>query len=499
MADALVIGVDASTTAVKAIAFDPAGRAVAEARHAYPLHRPRLGFVEQDATDWRDALLKALAEVAGKVGGDRLVALSIGQQRETFAPFGPGLTPLHRGILWLDERARREVAELTEALGRDTIRRISGKPPDPTPSLYSLAWLKTHQPQALARAEVIHEVHGYLVECLTGERVTSVACADPMGLVDVAAGTWSPLLVEAAGLHLDQLPALAKPGHVIGTLTAEVAAATGLSRAVKVVAGAGDGQMSGLGVGALGLETAYLSLGSGVVTGQRGDTYVTDDAYRTLSCPTGSGYMFETVLRSGMQLVDWLMATTGRTEIAALVAEAAHIEPGAEGVMVMPYWSGVMNPYWDEAARGVVLGLNLSHTPAHLMRAVLEGIAFEQAVASDAMARSTGRRPSRFVACGGGVKNALLMSIMAAALERPLAVSPVAEGVAVGASVLAAKAAGWYDTLTDTVAAMVAEPSHVVAPDPALVARMRPLTDIYRDVYPATRTVAARLYKETTK
>jgi xylulokinase len=499
MSDALVIGVDASTTAVKAIAFDRSGRAVAEARHGYPLHRPRLGFVEQDPTDWRDALHRALTDVARTVGANRVQALAIGQQRETFAPFGPDLTPLHRGILWLDERARREVAALSSALGRDLIRQISGKPPDPTPSLYSLAWLKTHQPQALAKAEVIHEVHGYLVECLTGERVTSVACADPMGLVDVARGTWSPLLMEAAGVHMDQLPALVKPGAVIGPLTTAAAAATGLPQSVLVVAGAGDGQMSGLGVGALGEETAYLSLGSGVVTGQRGDVYVTDDAYRTLSCPTGSGYMFETVLRSGMQLVDWLMATTGRTDIAALVAEATRIEPGSEGVMVMPYWSGVMNPYWDEAARGVILGLNLSHTPAHLMRAVLEGIALEQAVASDAMARSTGRRPSRFVACGGGVKNALLMDLMAAALERPLAISPVAEGVAVGAAVLAARAVGWFDSLDAAVTHMVAEPIHVVRPTPALVARMRPLIEIYRDVYPATRAVAARLYKDTTK
>ncbi|MER9793024.1 FGGY-family carbohydrate kinase, partial [Mesorhizobium sp. M0213] len=262
--------------------------------------------------------------------------------------------------------------------------------------------------------------------------------------------------------------------------------------ASPVVAGAGDGQAMGLGMGVYGEGKSYLSLGSGVVSGCYSGRVKTSDAFRTLVSPTGSGFMLETVLRSGMQLVDWIVRTTGSPSAAALEKAALDVAAGSDGLLIMPYWAGVMSPYWDGAARGAIVGLSLDHRPEHLFRAVLEGIAFEQAVATEAMEARAGG-PAAMIAAGGGTNCALLMQIMASVLERPLSVSPVNEAAALGAAMLAAAAIGWFASPEAAAEVMAAAPTRHVDPVDGLVAAYRDRKAIYRDLYQATRDIHTRL------
>lgn len=491
--DDVVIGIDASTTAVKAIAFTRNGAELFQARETYPLSNPKPGHFEQDAEHWWAALISALQQVADKVGAARVAAIAIAHQRESFTLIDQGGKPLIPAILWLDERARPQVARLSAELGREAIRDWSGKPPDPTPALYAIAWLAEHQPQVLAEAAALVDVHGFFVHRLTGRLVTSTASADPLGLLDVATGEWHADLVAAAGLQPRQLPALVGPGEICGGLAESIAQLTGLKTGTPIVAGAGDGQAMGLGMGVYGAGKSYLSLGSGVVSGCYSGTVTTSDAFRTLVSPTGSGFMLETVLRSGMQLVDWIVRITGATSAAELEKLAVDVAAGSDGLLVMPYWAGVMSPYWDSAARGAVVGLSLNHEPRHLFRATLEGIAFEQAIASEAMEGESGGSPTEMIAAGGGTNSALLMKIISSVLERPLLVSPVNEAAALGAAMLAASAIGWFASPEDAAKAMAAAPARRVDPDMALVPAYRARRAIYRDLYHATRDIHARL------
>ncbi|MDG4855764.1 MULTISPECIES: FGGY family carbohydrate kinase [unclassified Mesorhizobium] len=488
----VVIGIDASTTAVKAIAFARDGSELFQARETYPLSNPAPGHFEQDAEHWWAALLSALQQVAKAIDASRVKAIAIAHQRESFTLIDNAGKPLIPAILWLDERARRQVARLSEELGREAIRDWSGKPPDPTPALYALAWLVEHRPQALAEAASVVDVHAFFVHRLTGRLVTSTASADPLGLLDIAHGVWHPRLVEAAGLRPEQLPELAAPGEVCGTLSESVAAAIGLKAGAPVIAGAGDGQAMGLGMGVYGPGKSYLSLGSGVVSGNYSGTVTTSDAFRTLVSPTCSGFMLETVLRSGMQLVDWIVRTTGAPSAAVLERAAKEVAPGSDGLLVMPYWAGVMSPYWDGSARGAIVGLSLDHEPKHLFRAVLEGIALEQAIATEAMEEQTGKADT-MIAAGGGTNCALLMEIMASVLERPLFVSPVNEAAALGAAMLAASAIGWFASPEEAAKAMAARPARQVDPVEALVPTYRARKEVYRDLYHATRDIHTRL------
>ncbi|PTE09631.1 xylulokinase [Mesorhizobium helmanticense] len=491
--DDVVIGIDASTTAVKAIAFTRDGKELFQAREIYPLSNPRPGHFEQDAELWWAALLGALRQVTDAVGAERVAAIAVAHQRETFTLIDSTGKPLIPAILWLDERARPQVARLSAELGREAIRDWSGKPPDPTPALYAIAWLAEHQPQVLSKAAALVDVHGFFVHRLTGRLVTSTASADPLGLLDVENGTWHPRLVAAAGLRPEQLPELVGPSEICGGLTGSVARTTGLRAGTPVVAGAGDGQAMGLGMGVHGAGKSYLSLGSGVVSGCHSGTVTTSDAFRTLVSPTGSGFMLETVLRSGMQLVDWIVRTTGAASAATLEKAAVDVAAGSDGLLVMPYWAGVMSPYWDGAARGAIVGLSLDHEPKHLFRAVLEGIAFEQAIASEAMEAQAGGKPTVMIAAGGGTNSALLMRIMASVLERPLSISPVNEAAALGAAMLAASAIGWFASPESAAEAMTAAPTRHVDPVGELVPFYRTRKEIYRDLYHATREIHARL------
>jgi xylulokinase len=489
----VVLGIDASTTAIKAIAFGRDGSELFQARAAYPLSNPLPGHFEQDPEDWWRALLAALRQVTDNIGADRIAAISIAHQRETFTLLDDAGRAVIPAILWLDERARPQVARLSAALGRDAIRDWSGKPPDPTPALYALAWLAEHRPHAIHRATALVDAGGFLIHRLTGRFATSVASADPLGLLDISTGAWHPTLVASAGLAPEQLPQLVAPGEVCGPLSAQAAAETGLAQRTLVVAGAGDGQAMGLGMGVSEEGLTYLSLGSGVVSGAYSEKVATSDAFRTLTSPTGRGFMLETVLRSGMQLVDWLVRTTASPSAAALEDSARHVQAGSEGLLVMPYWAGVMSPYWEGAARGAIVGLSLDHAPASLFRAFLEGIAFEQGVATDAMEGVLGRRSDAMIAAGGGTNSLLLMQIMASVLERPIAVSPVNEAAALGAAMLAASALGWYPSPQEACRSMAAPPTRRVDPVEVLVADYRMRKPIYRDLYEATRDIHRRL------
>ncbi len=491
----VVIGVDASTTAVKAIAFTSDGTVLVETRSPYPLSHPHPGHVEQDPEDWWQALVQALKQMTAKIDPSRVAAISLAHQRETFALIDRDGQAIRPAILWIDERARDQVARLAGELGRDWIRDISGKPPDPTPALYACAWLAEHEPDVLKEAFALVDVSGYLIYRLTGRLITSTASADPLGLINLKNQDWQEDLVKAAGLRPDQLPSLVEPGVVAGQLMGSAADLSGLPEGLPVVAGAGDGQAMGLGMGVSNAGKGYVSLGSGVVSGTHAEGYVTADAFRTLTSPTGAGFMLETVLRSGMQLVDWVVRTTKATSVVALEKEARTIAPGSDGLLVMPYWSGVMNPHWDETARGAVLGFSLDHRPAHLLRAVLEGIALEQALATEAMESSLGEKATSVIAAGGGTNSTLLMQILASVLERPIALSEVQEAAALGAAMLAASAAGWFPSVVAASEAMTPKPSRLIEPDATLIAFYLMRKSIYRDVYPATCDIHARLHK----
>jgi xylulokinase len=495
----LVIGLDSSTTATKAIAWDRHGRAAAEGRAAVALANPQPGWFEQDPLDWWAAAGSALQELLRRVPASSIAAIAISNQRETFAQFDASGRPLRPGTVWLDERARQETTELADELGGAEIHRICGKPVDIIPCLYRGAWFRKHMPEIWTDMARTAEVHGYLAYRLTDRWVSSTGSADPMGLLDMAAMDWSDRLIGAIGLDRSRLPVLHRPGSRLGEISADAARATGLAAGTPVIAGGGDGQCAGTGTNVFVPGRAYINLGTAMVSGSFGRSYAYDNAFRTMTAIAEDGYIFESCVKSGTFLVNWLVERLFNTDPKAnpqifreLEAEAAASPIGANGIVVVPYWSQSMTPYWDWNARGLIAGLTSSHKRGDVYRAILEGLSLEQAMVTDRIAEVTAPI-DHFVAIGGGASSDLWCQILADCTGRAVKRLSTVEASSLGAAIAAAKGAGWYGSIPEAAAAMSGTPVTNFTPDRARHARYRELSAIYRDLWPAVQNWNRRI------
>jgi sugar (pentulose or hexulose) kinase len=488
---AYVIGIDSSTTATKAVVWDRDGRAVAEGRAEFALALPRPGWHEQDAEDWWRSCATAVVAALESVDGSDIEAICITHQRETFACVDEQGRPVRPAIVWMDVRATREVADH----GSAEIHRLTGKPPDTTPALYKLLWLREHEPETLERTRWVVDVHAFLVHRLTGMWRTTTACADPLGLIDMQRGDWSDELLASVGLSRERVPALFAPGEVIGELSAAAAAQLGLPAGVPVVGGAGDGQSAGLGANVTRPGHAYLNLGTAVVAGTISERYAWDRAFRTLFGAVPGTYAMETLLQGGTYIVNWFLeriATLdaerlglGLRDVDVLETAAARLRPGAEGLLLVPYLASAQTPYWDPAARGILFGLAGHHGRQHIYRAIMEGIAFEQRVAFAEMEPRLDRPIEVLLTTGGGSRSALWRQIVADVTGKTIVACREAETTSLGAGIHAATAVGWYGSLPEAAEAMSGVGARHT-PDSSAAARYDELFAVYRELYPRT-------------
>lgn len=489
----VVVGIDSSTTATKAIAWKRDGSVAGVGRSPIPLASPGDNRYEQNPDDWWSAASTALRQLVEQVPPQRIAALAISNQRETFVPLDSKGAPVRPAIVWLDQRCGEEVGWLTSKVGADAIHRISGKPPDMAPVAYRIAWMLRHEPELFRSTAMFADVHAYLVWRLTGSFRTSWASADPLGLFDMQNKVWSPELLHALEVRPEQLPGLAAPCSVIGTVDAAAAAHTGLTPGTLVVAGGGDGQAAGLGVNALTPSRAYLNLGTAVVSGTYSKQYCTGTAWRTMGSCSGEGYYFETSLRAGTFLIEWFVrqvcqaAEEDKEIYNRLEAEATQVPIGSSGLLAVPYWGAVMTPYWDPQARGCFVGLTGSHRIGHMYRSLLEGIALEQALVSGMIEEQTGVRITEFVAIGGGSASDLWCQIVADASGKTVRRSRTVEASSLGAAICAAVGAGWFQGAAEAADSMAGEITRETEPVPNQAARYGELMGIYREIYPRLR------------
>ena len=247
MAKDLVIGLDSSTTSTKAIAWANRGVAVAEGRSPIALTSPAPDWYEQNAEDWWNSACAALRDLLAQVSPERIAALGISTQRETFVPLAADGSPIRPAIVWLDQRCRQEVGWLSGRVGRRRIHQISGKPVDMAPVAYRMAWMLRNEPEHYRRTAFFADVHGYLTRRLTGEFRTSWTSADPLGLFDLLKKDWSEEILKALQVAPERLPVAMAPGSVLGQVNESAAQSTWLPAGTPVIAGGGDGQLAGLG------------------------------------------------------------------------------------------------------------------------------------------------------------------------------------------------------------------------------------------------------------
>jgi sugar (pentulose or hexulose) kinase len=494
----LVIGIDSSTTACKAVVWDTLGAPLSEGRAALPLLMSHPGWHEQPAAVWWDSCMEAIRAAVSRVDASRIVALCLAPQRETFVPVDAAGSPLRSAIVWMDERARDLLPTIDREYGAERIHRETGKPLSVNLTLGKIAWLRQHEPDVFARTARYLDVAAFLIHKLTGHYYTGWGCADPTGLFDMRTNCWDADLLAYLGVRVEQMPEAYPPGAAVGTVTPEAAILTGLPAGLPIVAGVGDGQVSGLGVNITRPGQAYLSLGTSVISGTYADAYVIDCAFRTLYGAVSGSYNVETALLGGGYTIAWFVDKIAKSADEriedAYDAAIADIPPGAAGLLLVPYWNSVLNPYWDAAASGIVIGWRGVHTRAHLYRAILEGIAFEQRLCTEGVEVALGQPVESYVAMGGGARSDRWLHIIADVTGKPVYRAAVTEATALGAGILAATGAGLFPDARAAADAMTHIEPEPFTPDEArheIYSRL--YNEVYRHLYPALQPYLSRL------
>ena len=491
----LVIAIDSSTSASKAVVVDVRGHVLSEGKADIDLLSPEMNHYEHDPVQWwtstRDAITQATAalEPADRA---RVAALCITHQRESFVLVDDDGNALRPAILWLDSRAGAEIKEF----GSAHIHELSGKPADTTPALYKMAWLKRHEPELIAAADKVVDVHAYLAKHLVGRWVSAMGSADTLNLMDIANQDYADELLDIAGVRRDQMAELAAPASIIGEIDPEVLAQWDLPEGVVLVAGVGDGQAAGLGTAAIAPDVAYVNVGTSIVAGVHSFGYQYSPAYRTLLGGIPGSYVLEIVQNSGSVLGNWFRKEFGKPELEGrpdpeLEAAAAEVPPGCEGLLTVPYWNAVQSPHWDPFAKGVMFGWGSAHTRAHAYRSILEGMALELRENLERVQASTGRQLTELRCTGGGSRSKLWRQIIADATGLPMVVSGVNEVSAQGAAVMAMAAIGAYPDVQSAAEGMS---SFVERTEPHMQAHALygEWAQIQREIYPAVADLFTR-------
>lgn len=491
-----VIGIDVSTTATKAVLVDESGTVVGVGVSEYGFSVPRPLWSEQEPALWWDAAISAIRSVlhTSAVVGDDIEAIGLTGQMHGLVLLDAADRVLRPAILWNDQRTAPECDLIRAAVGPDRLIEITGNDAVTGLTAPKLVWVRDHEPETWRQVAHVLLPKDYVRLRMTGYHAMDKADGAGTLLFDLAAREWSPLMLDVLGIDPAWLPPTHEGPEVTGTITPAAAAVTGLRAGTPVVAGGGDQAANAVGVGVVSRGTMALSLGTSGVVFAATDQPLHDPLGRVHAfCHALSGrwHMMSVMLSAAGSLRWFRDALAPGVDFADLVAPAADVPTGSDGLLFLPYLSGERSPYPDPLARGAFVGLTLSHDRRHMTRAVLEGVAFGLRDGLDLMTAAGVPAPHQIRASGGGTASTLWCQILADVLDAEIATVDTTEGAAYGAALLAAVGAGWRPTVEAIVEDMV-HASPVATPGPGAAASAAAHAT-YRDLYPALAPSFRRL------
>lgn len=499
MGQPVVLGVDLGTSRVKAIAVDPRGTVVATAHREVALLHPAPGRCEQEPAQLLAAVTAAVRAVGGTIarGQGQVRALACSTAMHSILALDAAGAPLTRAVVWADNRAGDQVAQLAGLPQAGELTRRTGTPLSTMAPLAKLRWFAQREPGIAQRATRWVSVKDHLLGWLTGEAVVDDSVASASGLFDIARRAWDPEAMALAGVRPDQLSTPVSTTTVVGPLQADPASALGLPPGLPVVAGAADGCLENLGAGAVDEGRAALGIGTSgavraVVAQAQGDPggrlfcyALTDDRW-VVGGPISNGGL---VLRWARDRLLPELADGSEEPYAMFDQLAAGVPAGAGGLVCLPALVGERAPDWDPDLRGVLLGLDPSHGREHVLRALMEGVAYQVTTVFELL--TSGRAIDAVHATGGFTKSRTWLQIVAGALDRPLVLPHAAEGAGFGAALLGLQALGLADAFA--VAREVAREHDTVEPVAADRAAYRQTLGIFRDLAERLRPQFAAL------
>jgi len=500
-----LMGIDVGTTGCKVVAFDESGVVLAQAGREYPLLSPNPGWYELDPDQVWSFVRECLREVNARVRRDPVTALAISSQGEAMTPVTRDGKVLANSPVSSDRRNAKQTAEMEDALGAERIFALTGQPMSTIYTLPKALWWRDHAPEVLERAWKILCYVDFVAFKLGVEPVIDYSMAARTLAFDVNRLAWSDELLAAGGLRRDQMAKALPSGEIIGEIPSRLAGELGFSGSVKVVTGGHDQPAGALGAGVLRPGTAMYAIGTTEALAAVTEKPVPQMLAYNVSCyPHAAPGQFIALSgnQTGGRLLRWyrdelaaaergLAEETGR-DVYDVIVEQIDEAPG--DLILLPYFVGSGALHNDPRATGLIIGLNFDSKRADIVRAILEGLTYEQALCIRVL-NEIGVAVNQITAIGGGSRSERWMQIKSDITNLPVSIIHTSEAASLGVAMLAGCATGVYASIEEGAGQLI-KPRKTFYPRADRVAHYQRQLTIFTDLYAALRPIYAAMSAE---
>jgi xylulokinase len=494
-----VLGIDVGTGGTRALILDETGRIVASATEEHePFASPQIGWAEQRPEDWWRAAAVAIRKALGlaKLRGEQISCVGFSGQMHGAVMLDAAGAVVRPALIWCDVRTEKQCRDLTERIGSNRLIQLTCNPALPNFTVTKFLWVRENEPQNWSRVRSVMLPKDYVRFKLTGEKAIDVADASGTLMLDVARRRWSREVLQAAEIDESLLPSLHESPDICARVSTVGAQATGLSAGTPVVAGAGDQAAGAVGMGIVTPGAVSATIGTSGVVFAATDRPALDPQGRLHTfchAVPGRWHVMGVTQAAGLSLRwfrDRFVCKTvekGVDPYEQLTAEASTAPPGADGLLWAPYLMGERTPHLDAEARGMLAGLTASHTRGHVVRAILEGVAFSLKDTFTIFGEMN--VPVNSIRLGGGgARSSLWRQIQADVYDHEVEIVEAEEGAAFGAAILAGVGAKIWPSV-DVACESVVRVVERIRPEATNVAVMNSSYKAYRRVYPAMKSI----------
>jgi len=493
-----LLGIDVGTGGTRAVLTDAHGRVIssATAEHA-AMSSPKIGWAEQSPDDWWRAACVAIRECLAKSSarGEEVSGIGLTGQMHGLVLLDAEDRVVRPALIWCDQRTEAECREITEKVGARRLIELTANPALTGFTLPKIWWVRKHEPANWARVRSLMLPKDYIRFRLTGERAVDVADASGTLMFDVVHRRWSREMLEISEISESVLPKVFESPVISGRVHEEGARQAGLRAGIPVVAGAGDQAAGAVGMGIVKPGAVSATIGtSGVVFAATSVPVLEPGGRIHTFCHAipGRWHVMGVTQGAGLSL-RWFRdqfgagKDDGRDTYDRLAEEASKVPAGADGLLWAPYLMGERTPHLDPNARGALVGITAQHTRAHVIRAILEGVAFSLRD-SLTLFREIGVPIQSIRLSGGGARSALWQQIQADIYGMPVELIEADEGAAYGAALLAGVGTGNWDS-AESACSEAVRVARVVEPDAQTAEGMNLRYAEYRKLYPSLRQI----------
>lgn len=462
----LILGLDLGTSSVKAMLIDSEGSVISAGNKHYSIDSPHPGWCEQDPAVWWQSVKEVIKELLhkAKVNGEAISGICVSGQMHGMVLLDNSGEVLRPAIIWSDGRGRNQLMQIENGLGTERLIEMSGNRASTGFAAVSFLWVKQNEPKIAELTKALLFPKDYVRMKLTDMICTDFSDASGSLLLDIRRRCWSHDLASTIDIDLETLPEIKGSQEVAGELTRRAAEALELRPGIEVATGGGDSMVGALGCGVISEAVWSVNIGTGgQLLSPTANPTVDKSGRANTFCHAvpGMWVVQGSILSAGLSL-RWFRDALGREEkniselrgmdvYNILTSEAAEVPPCSNGLIFLPYLIGERTPHNDPAARGVFFGLGLMHDKKHMIRAILEGVAFALRDCEEVF-KELGLKPEKLIFRGGGSKSKLWREILANVLSETVVSAAQLNDVSFGSCLLAGTACGIWKNLEQACA-----------------------------------------------